>query len=231
MEEQVINRVNAIYDQLSSLANSGINCDCENCRMDTANFVLNRVPPRYVISGRGYTHSADILKDHQTVADIDKLVVEGMHLVSAAKRPYHRSHRENAGNAAAPCLFNFPTFVGNVYDGSTFEPIHNATILLKLDGETAKMIDITWPNPAQTFESTGGSYTFNVESIQSEKEGELRKFTFTVEVSAPNYEETSFSFTVPIYSECSLENPLNTSYSVKIQDVILFKKGTKNHYE
>ena len=231
MEEQVIKRVHEIYDQVSERINTGITCDCENCRMDTANYVLNRIPPHYVVSGRGYTHSTDVLKNPQTAADIEKLIIEGMHLVSAAKRPYHKVHRTSSKKSSVPqFVFNFPSFAGTVYDGSTFEPVTDAEILLKLEGKPAKMTDVTWPNPVRTYESTKGNYTFNVEGIESQKEGELKKFTFTVEVKAPSYEDTSFSFTVPLYSESTADSFLNTSYSVKIQDVILFKKGGENSY-
>ena len=226
MEDIVIKRVNDLYD----LAAAGVSCSCENCRMDTANYVLNRIPPHYIVSGRGFTHSSEILQDHQVKADIEKLAIEGMRLVSSAKRPYHRNNKSARQEKEPRCLFNFPRFTGTVYDGSTFEPVSGAKILLKLNEKPAQMTDVTWLNPAQTFGSTQGNYSFSVESLESKKEGELKKFTFTVEVSAPGYEDTALSFTVPLYSELTAPNQLNTAYSVKIQDVILFKTGMNDQY-
>ncbi len=226
MEDIVIKRVNNLYD----IAAAGVSCSCENCRMDTANYVLNRIPPHYIVSGRGFTHSTGIFHDQQINADIEKLAIEGMRLVSSAKRPYHMDNKSINQEKAPRCLFNFPRFTGTVYDGSTFEPVSGAKILLKLNEKPAQMIDVTWLNPTHTFDSTKGNYSFSVESLESQKEGELKKFTFTVEVSAPGYEDTALSFTVPLYSELTADNQRNTAYSVKIQDVILFKSDIEDDY-
>ena len=57
MESYIIKRTNALYDDFVEMKNSFLTCSCENCRLDTICYVLNRVQPKYVVSGRGMTYA------------------------------------------------------------------------------------------------------------------------------------------------------------------------------
>src|SRR5574344_742266 len=231
MEEQVMARVNELYDQVKHINPSWITCDCDNCRIDTVNYVLNRIPPKYVVSGRGVTHNTSLLNDTQLKADIDTLALEGIRLVSSAKRPYHNAaHKSEKVEEGSP-VFNFPTFIGNLFDGSSFEPLLNAKILLKLNNEPAKMMDITWANPAQTFAAKKGNYTFWVSPQPTTQTGETKQFHFSLEVSADGYTPITYSFDVPLVSENSDRTELNSTYSLKIQDLFLFRTDVENPME
>ena len=234
MEEQVISRVNQLYEQVKDRGTSWLSCDCENCRLDTINYVLNRIPPRYVVSGRGVAHNtAAVLSDSQLAADIDRIGLEGMRLVSMAKRPYHKTLKLNGGKAPLMIYpaFHFPTFTGAVYDGSTFEPLIGANVLLKHEGETAVMMDSSWANPCTTFKATLGNYTFWVAPEPASKESIAREFTFTVEISAEGYLPVTYSFDVPLVSEMNDRRELNSVYSLKIQDLFLFRDDVVNEQE
>ena len=65
LEEEVINQVNNIYDQASEMGITWITCDCEQCRLDTATYVLNRIPPKYIVSGRGMNHNISSVNPQQ----------------------------------------------------------------------------------------------------------------------------------------------------------------------
>lgn len=234
MEEQIITRVNELYDQVKSKGSVWLTCDCENCRLDTVSYVLNRIPPRYVVSGRGVTHNTqDVQKNTQLSADIDKLTIEGMKLVSTAKRPYHKDGRKNPTEvpSSTKTVFNFPTFAGNVFDGSTFEPLTGATILLKLEDQPAEMMDVTWPNPVKTFEATSGYYTFWLSPIDAAEDGISKQFHFTIEVSAEGFNPVTYSFTVPLVSESCDRREVNSVYTLKIQDLFLFRTDVENSME
>ena len=224
MEEYVVEHVNALYDQVKSHEKTWLSCDCQNCRMDTVCYVLNRIAPRYVVSGRGVTHNANMFSENNQISvDIDKLCVEGMRLVNAAKRPYHAA--VHAGSTTpGKAEFNFPTVVGNVFDGLTFEPMPNAFVTLKLEGENASMMDETWPNPCQTYKATAGSYSFWVAPQSAAEERLNKNFMFTVEVTCEGYEPASYSFTVPLVSESSTSKELDATFNVKVKDIFLFKK-------
>lgn len=233
MEEVVSQHVNELYEQAKEAHSPWLTCDCENCRLDTISYVLNRVAPKYVVSGRGVTYSSNSLADdHQILADVDALALEGIRLISATKRPFHSLPRKDCElpNHEQP-VFNFPTFMGTVLDGSTFEPITGATVLLTNEGIPLEMIDKTWVNPAKTFFSTRGSYSFWVKPLPAESAGIQKKFNFTIEVSAPDYEPVVYSFEVPIESEPSVQSEINSVYSLKIKDLVIFKSDIKNDME
>ena len=234
MEEQVISRINELYDQVMKKGSPWLTCDCENCRLDTISYVLNRIQPRYVVSGRGVTHNtAAILADTQIAADIDRLGLDGMKMVSTAKRPYHKSAKLNANKAPElkTPVFNFPTFIGNVYDGSTFEPLIGARVFLKENENLAEMMDASWANPCKTFSSTNGSYTFWLAPKVAMEEKENQEFTFTIEVIAEGYTSAIYTFSVPLVSEKNDRRELNSTYSLKIQDLFLFRTDIINEQE
>ncbi|MBR7080233.1 MAG: late competence development ComFB family protein [Treponema sp.] len=235
MEEQVLSRVNELYEQVKNRENTWLDCDCENCRLDTVSYVLNRIPPRYVVSGRGITHNSnEVLNDNQLMADIDRLGLEGMRLVNSAKRPYHKSAKLNASGAWETKIpvFTFPTFLGTVYDGSSFEPLDGAVVTLKDEkGNIATMMDASWSNPCRTFSKTDGSYSFWVAPEASLQGKVSREFTFTISISCKGYTGTSYSFTLPLVSETEDPHKINSTYSLKIQDLFLFRTDVMNEQE
>lgn len=225
MEDLVAAEINALYDQIKSSGSPWLTCDCKNCRLDTISYVLNRIPPKYVVSGRGVTHSNEIFADHQLIADISAVAMDGIRIISSTKRPFHMLPREECEvKVEENPSFNFPTFTGTILDGSTFEPISGAKVLLKLDGNPVDMVDMTWANPTQTFQSTKGSFAFWAKSLPAVKAGESRKFAFEVEVEVDGYEKSYHYFEVPIISDSTTKNVLNTACSIRIRDIVLFRR-------
>ena len=51
-----------------------------------------------------------------------------------------------------------------------------------------------------------------------------KSFTFTLEISAEGYETINHTFEVPINKENRMRKSLNSTYTLKIQDLFLFKK-------
>lgn len=231
MEEIVVQRINGLYDQVKKSSPTWLSCDCENCRLDTISYVLNRIAPKYVVSGRGATHSISTIEDGQVRADIDALGLEGIRIVSSTKRPYHQTIKKDAVASTPTPVFNMPTFMGTVLDGTTFEPLTGATVVLKQDGKLVDMIDQTWTNPVKTFKSTQGSYSFWAKSVPAQKEGLNQRFSFTIEVSAPEYTDASYSFEVPVVSESSERTELNSTFSLKVKDIILFRSDIETPME
>ncbi len=90
MVPYVTRRTNALYDEISATSRSFVTCSCENCRLETICYVLNLIPPKYVVSGRGVTHTSLSLNG-QAKADIDSTIIAGMRAINVAKRPYHWS--------------------------------------------------------------------------------------------------------------------------------------------
>lgn len=227
MEEKVFKHVNDLYDQMKQQNVAWFSCDCEHCRLDTASYVLNRIPPRYVVSGRGVSHNA-CYDDTQLKADIDALVIEGIQAISNAKRPYHTQNKSNVPSDIENPAFNFPTFIGTVYDGTTFEPLAGAKIVLKYNNDIAEMADYTWQNPNFSTALTKGVFSFWVKPIPAKKSGENAVFNFTIEVTASGFDPICYDFTVPLVSDSQSHKSLNSTYSLKVQDFYLFPEGQVN---
>lgn len=225
MESYITNRTNALYDDFVEMENSFLTCSCENCRLDTICYVLNRVQPKYVVSGRGMTY-ANLALNGQTKADIDAMIIDGIRVVNAAKRPYHdqRKLKETTDNKPA---FIFPVFMGAVYDGHTFEPLSGVSIELSADGKLVSMEDASWENPTLTYKPAKGSFTFKPASIPAKKEGETREFNFTITIRSADYQPLIYSFTIPLTSSKE-ETPF---ISLKLQDSYMFSANEINIME
>lgn len=225
MEDIVKVRVDSLYDQIKKEHSSWLTCDCQNCRADATSYVLNRIAPKYVVSGRGVTHNSGILNDHQLRADINAICLEGIRIISSSKRPFHEFPRKECEikEHKSPA-FNFPTFVGTILDGNTFEPVAGAEIFLKIEGKPMEMVDRTWANPAKTYMTTNGSYSFWGKSLPAESEGETRTFNFTLEISAEGYIPISYHFQYQLKSEGYVRQEFNAAYSLKIKELVIFKK-------
>lgn len=225
MEEYVESRVNTFYDRLNQEKASWLTCDCDICRSDAISYVLNRIPPRYVVSARGVNHSSELMNNTQLRADVDTLTSQGVHLINSVQRPYHtpqQKRQQNVEKAQIPS-FNFPVFTGTVYDGASFESLANVTVSLKTpEGELATMFDTTWENPCCTFKVTNGTYSFWVEPLCADKVGESKNFHFTLEASLPGYTPVSYGFDVPVISEENRRETMDSSCSLKMPDLFMF---------
>lgn len=218
-EEEVATRVDNMYAQAKKMNASWLKCDCQQCRLDTTCYVLNRLQPKYIVSGRGVTHVFSE-KNRQTIADMEALILEAMKIVSSVQRPYHNNNIQTESNSMQGDVYNFPTFVGSVFDGFTFEPLENAEVSLKLDGKLCSMIDFTWANPCTTRKSTKGTYSFLVQSEPATEEN--KTFSFTVEVKAKGYESLAYTFSVPVFKENDEQKSIDSTYSLKLKDLFLF---------
>ncbi len=225
MEEVVTKHINDLYDNIKAANATWLTCDCMNCRLDTISYVLNRIPPKYVVSGRGVTHNSELLKNNQLLADINALGLDGIRIISSTKRPFHAFPRSQCEPSKTENpSFNFPTFTGTILDGTTFEPISGATITLKENGNQVNMIDMTWTNPTTTYCSTNGTFTFWAKPADAEKAGINKLFNFKIEVEAPEYESTFYNFEVPIISDSIPKVELDSVYSLRLKEIIMFRK-------
>ena len=230
LEEVVIERINHLNDQIKEVNPPWFRCDCENCRMDAVAYVLNRLPPKYVISGKGAVFTTEHIKEGQSLTDIDAKSLEAIRIVNSVQRPNHVKKQIKRERQNVP-FFNFPIFTGDTFDGLTFEPLSGAKVTLTSNGKLVEMQDPTWPNPCTTYQTTKGTYSFWLKPLPAEKEGETKIFNFSLEISASGYEDIHFSFSLPVTSEFSENSTLDSTYSYKIQDLFLFANDIENPME
>ncbi|MBC7331924.1 MAG: late competence development ComFB family protein [Synergistetes bacterium] len=70
-------------------------CKCEKCIMDMMAYALNRLPPKYMVTDRGYIFLKLKEIEVQFQVDVLEAVLEAISVVS--KRPEHCESSKNAG--------------------------------------------------------------------------------------------------------------------------------------
>jgi len=231
MEDIVSKEVNILYNQSVEKNVPWLTCDCENCRIDTISYVLNRVPAKYVVSGRGITHSTETFNDKQLAADVQTIALEGMKIVSSTKRPFHKATKPEAKPAKDTPAFNFPTITGTVLDGSTFEPLTGARLELTCNGEVSEMIDHTFSNPYELCKQAKGVFCFWPKSITTKKANVTKTFQMKLEVTAPEYTPLTHYFEITLKSDGKIQSTLDSNYSIKIKEFVLFKEDIVNEMD
>jgi competence protein ComFB len=225
MEEVVSGRIHALFENVKEVGPLWFTCDCEDCRLDTITYVLNRISPKYVVSGRGLNYNLSYTSSQLNV-DIDALGMEGLRNISAIKRPYHgQSSIARRKKETTEPVYNFPVIIGAVYDGRTFDPLSGAKLTLKIDNELAEMCDLSWANPCVTYESTKGNFSFWVKHQEAKKPEDNKTFSFVLETAAEGYDPVSYAFDTNIKSEADIRSELSLVYSHKIPDCYLFPQG------
>ncbi|MEX2444707.1 MAG: late competence development ComFB family protein [Alkalispirochaeta sp.] len=195
-------------------------CTTGQCRTDAVCYVLNRVPPRYVSSGRGLAHlTADLRNDQQLMIDVVRLCHEGLHRVSAVRRGYYD---DTSGSRIPGICFNFPTIKGRILDGSAFMPVSDIDVELRRHEAPVEMFDERWSNPYPISDRTPGTFTFWPAPVEASAPGETQSFDFQLVVNAPGYYELSHHFSVELTSDDRETQGFSLGRDYQLPDLYLF---------
>ena len=227
IEDIVYNAVNTTFDEIEKSGNPEKLCICQQCRMDTVCYSLNRLEPHYVISNRGYTrHEQAFLKRQQTEADIASLVYKGLRMVNHNLRPTapHDGSTTQSSKVQAP-LFDIPTIAGRIFNGISFEPVVGVDVGLYCDGELVAMRNNNWQNPFTMVPSTPGVFSFWPSPITADAPDIEKVFKFTIKVKAAEFEPLMhfFSISTTSFFHSPSSHALNRSF--KLPDLYLFPPG------
>jgi len=225
MESIVIDTVNEIFEDKRK---EGFElADCLQCRLDVACFVLNRIKPEYIISGRGLVHFEDNYHELiQTKVDMVTLINKGIEKIVKTERSYYNTTKINR-NISTRYLYNFPSIIGTVLLGENFVPAENISISLLFEDTPAKMIDNTWQNPFTIVKSTKGSYTFMPAPIAADQENEERIFHFELRIENEEYETINHFFELNLKSEKNMISTFSMDRTYKIGGLYLFTKKSE----
>lgn len=224
MEDLVVTTVNELFDA-EEKGSSGSWCTCGQCRMDVACYVLNRVRPEYVQSGRGVAYAEqDYGEKLQRVADVVSLVKEGWSKINATPRPNHS--RGTVANQALPRgpVFNIKPIMGRLFNGSNFEPIVDAKVSLSDDEGLVRMMDGNWQNPYLLVRNTAGTFIFWPYPVPCGTAGEKRRFSFTIEAEPEGYEAFSHHIEIDAVAEPEAVGQFSMQSVHKLQDLYVFAK-------
>jgi competence protein ComFB len=219
LEELVTERLRDICREDESRAEQ-LYCTSPECRVDALCYVLNRMPARYVSSGRGYAHLIeDLNRDQQLQIDLTRLIHEGLTRVSAVTRNYYGKPPGEV--PPGPC-FNFPTLQGRVLEGSRFVPLSGVTVTLFGGDLPTPMFDNRWSNPYFISEHTAGLYNFWPASLPAEAPGEERTFEFRINLEYPGFTPLTHHFSLEITSQESADDMVSLQRDHHLPDLYLF---------
>ncbi len=198
---------------------------CMRCKMDVVCYVLNRLKPEYIISGRGLIHfEEDYHNKIQLEADIISIASEGIKKITDIQRPYYNTTEKNILKDS-PYFFNFPAILGQILNGKSFEPLDNVLVSLFMDGKPVMMIDNTWENPYLVVKSTRGNFSFMPMPVPTDKEKEKRLFSMELKIKKEGFEELNHFFDLALESETELKASYNIEWTYKTEPLYLFPEG------
>ena len=226
-EDLVFNTVQTIFAEIQKLNNPEGFCLCEQCRMDTICYALNRIEPHYIVSNRGITRlEHDGIKRQQNEADIASLVYKGLRLVSHNQRPNapHDGTTSEGLDISKPA-FDLPTIVGRIFDGISFAPITDISIELYCKGELVPMRNPNWQNPYKVFSSTPGAFTFWPAPVTAEAPDINHVFQYTIKIDSPDHEPFVHFFSIPCISKFLTPYSYSLNRTYKLPDLYIFPPG------
>ncbi|MGA2761831.1 MAG: late competence development ComFB family protein [Spirochaetia bacterium] len=142
--------------------------------LDVAAYVLNRIPPKYITSERGFTRefvaAAAAGEDGRrlvSVIELITLVNRAVEVVARRRRngfPAHPRRPEateaSDDEARLTYFYNMPHIFGRIVDAGDGRPVISAEATLWINDKMAVPAETGWRNPCFTNEQTGGYFSF-----------------------------------------------------------------------
>ncbi len=197
---------------------------------DIAAFVLNRLPPRYIMSERGFTRlvseeedPSDERRDVATMVRLLVLVNRGIEMVENRRKP----SADNGRNLLDPRgeilpVLNFPQIVGKVVDAEDHRAVANATVTLYLDGEVAEPAEPGWPNPFKTSLATRGYYSFWPRHRRGD-ESEANQLARIV-VEHPDYQSAERAITIASAPDYSVQDTIDHDSVLRLEPLEMSRR-------
>jgi competence protein ComFB len=227
-EDLVCKMVQTIIEDLKNKGNPEGFCLCDQCRVDTICFTLNRIEPHYIVSNRGSTRiDYTGIKHQQDEADIMSIVLKGFRLVNHNLRPTanHKTDEIPDRPSINSTIFDIPTITGRIFDGLSFEPVVNIDISLYCDGELVQMRNNNWQNPYTMVPSTPGTYSFWPMPVITQAAEKEQDFHYSIKIQSPDYEVLNHFFTITSVSKFHSPNSYALNRTYKLPDLYLFPPG------
>lgn len=208
-------------------------CKCCICVEDIACYVLNRIKPYYISSGRGILHMEKDMEPYlQDQADIYTLVMQGANIIM--KRRKERAHalpqdglcalEQEEMQVADEYMLNFPYIVGRVLDYISLKPKGGVTVNLYLfrdnQYQLTQMRDESWQNPYVIPQEFEGYFTFWPMPLRAlNQAGHIKEtVNFKLVVDDGEYEE---EFSLDILSDKIIRHRIDTRHSYELTSILI----------
>ncbi|MCL2318888.1 MAG: late competence development ComFB family protein [Treponema sp.] len=228
VEDIIISRVNGFFGDIKNQKNPSNLCVCDQCRMDTICYVLNRTTPHYIVSNRGVARvQGESLERQQQEADMTALIYEALKRVNHNQRPNfdHSSKADETGSASNFPVYNVPTILGRVFNGNNFAPLSGVDAELLWNGNLVPMKDGNWQNPYHIISNTEGSFSFWPLADAASGVNKHKIFEYTLRLSAPGFETLTHFFKIPVASEIQKAGSFTLQRTFKLPDLYMFPPG------
>lgn len=201
--------------------------------LDTAAYVLNRLPPRYIVSERGFTRlMADCMLDDGNEGNLGSLV-ELLLLINTAVDVIKERRLSPAGNEfqpeeeavndlIQPRWHNIPYLIGRVVDRNDGKPVPGINISLLVNGELARQAGNGWTNPYTTSAAVLGYFSFLPAPIRDEQQ--KKEFDLKVVFEGEGYERFVLEDTAKTEAELSARLDFRNDGFINLGTVSLAKK-------
>lgn len=222
--------IDVIKDVLNDLPNV---CKCLICIEDIATYVLNRLNPYYISSGRGILHlEKDIEPYIQDKADVYTLVLQGVNIIQNRRKEHLHDTPQNGLDvldkdeleAVDDYYLNFPYIVGRVMDNFTLKPQGGVKVTLNVyvDGKyvLTEMKDPSWINPYVIPNELAGYFAFWPVAVKAPSQDEHRKVEvhFQIDVNEGEYQE---EFSIEILSDKVIKHHINTHFIYELTPILV----------
>ena len=198
---------------------------------DVAAYTLNRLPPRYIMSERGFTRLA---ADHWVDSDNDDGLaglVEVLILVNKAI-DIVKSRRKGSrpGKTAGPnreeelpdvhrYWHNLPYLIGRILDRKSGRPVLEASVRVTIDGRLAEPAEPGWLNPYCTNAGTRGFYSFLPKPMRSRSKS--KNFTLGLRIEHRDYQPVSLERRIDTVGELTTYQFIRSDQILNLEDTYL----------
>ena len=203
---------------------------------DIAAYTLNRLPPRYIHSERGFTRlAADHWVDGSNGTGMAGLVEVLLLVHKAIDTIQHRRRPEVEESGSGEPLaeeelpdpigywHNLPYMIGRVLDADNGEPLEGVSVSVHLEGKPAAPAEGSWQNPYRTSAATKGFYSFLPKAEQSRSRS--RRYTARVAFEHPDYEPAALEKTLITEGEYARQQVILSDNILNLETVRLKRKG------
>ncbi len=141
--------------------------------LDVAAYTLNRIPPKYIMSERGFTRELIQLSsepEDEKLIDVIELIALINHAVEVVsrRRKNHLPKKKTAilpapdgdGEASLTYFYNLPHIFGRIVDSRDGSPVISADATLYVNDRFSTPAESGWQNPYQTNAQTKGYFSF-----------------------------------------------------------------------
>ena len=202
----------------------------ESLLHDVAAYTLNRLPPRYIMSERGFTRlAADYWVDSDNEDGLASLV-EVLILVNKAIDIVQSRRKSNRSAAEGPAeeqdipdvrkyWHNIPYLIGRVLDKRTGKPVLDASVRISIDGKLAEPAESGWLNPYCTNAGTKGFYSFLAKPFRSRSKN--KQFTLRLTFEHPDYQPASLERKVDTLGELATFQFISSDQILNLENTYL----------